>query len=241
MLELAKDHQLIFYDQRGSGQSLDTEISPEFMNVNQFVQDLEDLRKDLGLDKFVLLGHSWGGELAMHYAVTYPEAVSALILMSTGPANEADFASFVESFMALIAPIQEKIKPLLDYAEFEKLTETEILQLFQDLFAVYLFDPLKIQELSLSRPEHSAKSGERVRHIIRGQPKEDLFPKLRELHVPSLLIHGEEDVVPLWTAEKISQTIPGAKLVRLKNCVHFPYIEKPEETFAAIREFLNIF
>jgi proline iminopeptidase len=81
MLELAKDHQLIFYDQRGSGKSLETELSPELMNVNQFIQDLEDLRKDLGLNSFVLLGHSWGGELAMHYAVTYPESISALILM----------------------------------------------------------------------------------------------------------------------------------------------------------------
>lgn len=239
MLDLAQDHQIIFYDQRGSGKSLETEISPEFINVNQFVQDLEDLRRDLGLSSFVLLGHSWGGELAMHYAVTYPEAVSALILMSTGPADAAGFSSFRESFMRVVAPIQEKIKALFDYAEFEKLTESEILKLFQELFSVYLDDPLKIWELSLKRTEHSAKSGERVRHLIRSQPQEDLFPRLRELRIPSLILHGEEDVVLIWTAEKISQAIPHAKLIRLRNCGHFPYMEKPEETFMAIREFLK--
>ncbi len=239
MLELTKDHQLIFYDQRGSGQSLDTEISPELMNVNQFVQDLEDLRRELRLSSFVLLGHSWGGELAMYYAVTYPERISGLILMSTGPADDEGYAAFRESVVQKISPIKDKLLALFDLAEFEKLTGPQISELYQNLFSLYLHDPQKIQNLDFSVTEDSAKSGARVRDIIMKSSRQDLFPKLRELCIPTLLIHGEEDVVPLWTAEKISQAIPKAKLVRLRSCGHFPYIEKPEETSSAIREFLN--
>jgi pimeloyl-ACP methyl ester carboxylesterase len=101
-----------------------------------------------------------------------------------------------------------------------------------------LQDPKKIQELNFSAPERSAKSGARVRELIMKSPRQDLFPKLQQLSIPTLLLHGEQDVIPLWTAEKISQAIPKATLVRLTNCGHFPYVEQPEETFAAIREFL---
>ena len=239
MLELAKDHQIIFYDQRGSGQSLKTEISPEFINVNQFVQDLENLRKNLGSRSFSLLGHSWGGELAMHYAVTYPEAISSLILMSTGPADDVGYVAFRESVVQRISPIKDKLQALFDLTEFEKLTGPQISQLYQNLFSLYLHDPQKIQNLDFSVTEASAKSGARVRDIIMKSHRQDLFPKLKMLQIPTLVLHGEQDVIPIWTAEKIIQAIPNAKLVRLKNCGHFPYVEKPEETFAAIREFMK--
>jgi len=58
-----------------------------YINIAQFTQDLEILRQQLQLKKFILLGHSWGGLLAMHYAIQFPSHVSALILLSTVPAD----------------------------------------------------------------------------------------------------------------------------------------------------------
>ena len=79
--QLAANHKLIFYDQRGSGKSLDTPLDEDHINIHQFVEDLEDLRKSLGLNKFVLMGHSWGGLLAMQYAALHQDRLIGLILL----------------------------------------------------------------------------------------------------------------------------------------------------------------
>ena len=68
LLQLASDYELIFYDQRGSGKSLDTKINEKYITLPQFIEDLEALRNYLGFNKFILMGHSWGGFLAMQYA-----------------------------------------------------------------------------------------------------------------------------------------------------------------------------
>lgn len=87
MLELAKNQQVIFYDQLGSGKSSETKMGTNYFTTTQFVKDLEALRRSLGFKKFIIVGHSWGGLLAMNYAIQHPEHVSGLILMSTAPAD----------------------------------------------------------------------------------------------------------------------------------------------------------
>ena len=63
LFQLAAEHRLIFYDQRGSGKSLNTKLDEKHINIDQFVEDLEVLRTSLGLEKFILMGHSWAGYL----------------------------------------------------------------------------------------------------------------------------------------------------------------------------------
>jgi proline iminopeptidase len=73
LYKLAENNLVIFYDQRGSGRSLETKLDEKYINIDQFVEDLETLRISLGFDKFILMGHSWGGLLAMKYAVEHQE------------------------------------------------------------------------------------------------------------------------------------------------------------------------
>ena len=91
---LSKKYQLITYDQRGSGKSLNTELNDKAINTSVFVEDLESLRKKLGLEKFILMGHSWGGRLAMDYAIRHPEHVESLILIGSAPASKKEFELF---------------------------------------------------------------------------------------------------------------------------------------------------
>lgn len=68
MLEITKDHQVTFYDQRGSGKPLNEKVDRQLVTIEQLVEELETLRTKLGYQKFVLLGHSWAGLLVLHYA-----------------------------------------------------------------------------------------------------------------------------------------------------------------------------
>ena len=120
--EIYEENEIIFYDQRGSGKSLDTPINEQLITTEQFIKDLDDLRKGLNINnKVVLLGHSWGGVLAMNYAITYPEYVSALILMSTAPADYKGQLAFTNEFTQKSKNIINEVSPLYNSKEIAKL------------------------------------------------------------------------------------------------------------------------
>lgn len=243
MLELAKDHELIFYDQRGSGNSLQTKIDTQHINLEQFTKDLETLRLALGLKKFILLGHSWGGLLAMDYATKYPDTLSALILITSAPADYAGQQAFVQSYQTRTMPIKDKITALSQYAALEKLEAQQINDTYRTLFSVYFYDPKKAEQLTLNMSKASALSGFKVMNVMAQtswlQPKTNLFPALKNLKVPTLVIAGQEDIVPVKTATAIQAAIPHAKISYLEHCGHFPYIEQPALLWKTIRTFLQ--
>ncbi len=243
MLTLAKDHEVIFYDQRGSGKSLDTNMSPTYLNTVQFVKDLEALRIQLGLNKVVLLGHSWGGFLAMNYAIAHPDHVSALILMNTGPADYKGQQAFAVEFSKRTQPIKNEISALGNPSAFEQSSSANITKMYKVLFSVYFYNPKDESELSLNMTEKSEKSGFKVLEVMNEtswmKPEINLYPQLEKLNVPTLIVHGKEDIIPLWTAEKIKAAIPGAQMITLEECGHFSYIEKPDQVFSRIDLFLN--
>ena len=68
-------------------------------------------------------------------------------------------------------------------------------------------------------------------------PDWDLFPALRALDVPTLVLHGEHDFVPVELAARIAEAVPGARLSVLPGCGHFTYLEAPEAVFEEISRF----
>ncbi len=242
MLELAKENKITFYDQRGSGKSLVSELNTKMINVGQFVEDLEDLRKHLGYDRFTLIGHSWGGRLAMEYAIRHPESLSKLILLNPTPATYNGQAAFAYEVTKRVHPFKNKIKPLFEYKEFTKLSTTEISSLYRRFFSAYCHQHNDSDKLSLTFDKHSAASGLKVMEIMSQsswlQKDFDLTPQLSKLEVPTLILHGATDPIPVWTAEEIKNAILNANLVVLKNCGHFPYVEQPTQFFNEIRKFL---
>lgn len=243
LLELAKDYELIFYDQRGSGKSLEVKVDADYLSMEQLSKDLDDLRKALGLKRFILLGHSWGSLLAMDYAIRrYADGVvSHLILLNPVSANYQGYLLFRQEWMRKAHPVENGLKALLCYEDFEKLNDLEIEQLYRTLFSLYFYDVKNLGCLNLKTNRASALSGFQVREIIEVlvRPHVDLFAGLRALKVPTLIIHGNQDIVPLSTVIEIKEAIPNAWLVCLDQCGHFPYIEKPDVMFASIRGFLG--
>ncbi len=98
MEELAKTHQVIFYDQRGCGQS-EGSVNKDTISLAHFIDDIEAIRKHFAIKKITLVGHSWGGHLAMNYAVSHPEMVDKLVLINSTPATSSGFALFIKEWM----------------------------------------------------------------------------------------------------------------------------------------------
>ncbi len=87
---LSDSFRLIYYDQRGRGRSAGN-VRPEEVSIQSDVEDLECLREYFRLESVAVLGHSWGGVLALEYALRHPDRVSHLILMNTAPASHDDY------------------------------------------------------------------------------------------------------------------------------------------------------
>ena len=242
MLELAKDHEVIFYDQRGSGRSLEASLDPRYISSDQFAKDLETLRLELDLKKVALIGHSWGGFLSMSYAIKYPANVSSLILVGSAPADYQGQKAFADEFNKRTQSIKHKIDPLFNDKTLSALSTKEINQAYRDLFSVYFHNPSDVQQLTLDMDKNSAIGGFNVLSLMLKTtyftPDCNLIPALSKLNIPALIIHGNQDIVPVDTAKTIQKAIQGSKVVHLNDCGHFPYIEKPNEFFSSVRSFL---
>ncbi len=239
MEALAANHTLIAYDQRGSGKSTPYNPDKALINIKQFVSDLEALRLYLKQDKLTLLGHSWGTFLAIHYAITYPQHTEKLILMSPQPMCHQGMSAFEKNFQAKLKPLQDQLSSL----ETQKLSANDkISKIYRILSSAFCYDIRKANALTLTYDSVADQSGKTVASHMEKElfsNKWDYHNILSKIKVATLVIHGKQDPIPLWVADKICRHIPHAKQLTIDKCGHFPYIEQPKIFFESIHQFLN--
>ena len=244
---LSDKFHLIYYDQRGRGRSTD-HVKPEDVTLESEMADLDQVREHFRLDKVVLLGHSWGTVLALEYALRHPERVSRLVLMDPAPASAADINRFrkerVEKWPALV----ELRKAIADTTAYKEADPDAVVAYYRVHFKPALARSEYYEKLILRMQARFIEEGKEG--ILKSRAVEDrlvnetwaspngydLHPKLRGLNIPALVITGDHDFFP-FAAEHIAQAIPGARLVTLKDCGHFPYLECP----APLRETIDAF
>lgn len=243
---LAESFQLIYYDQRGRGRSGDG-VRPEDVGIESEMADLEELRKFLHLETVAVLGHSWGGLLAMEYAIRHPQRLSRLILMNTAPASHGDLVSFRETRRRAVAGDLEEMAALAatdGYRSGDLETDAAYYRIH---FRSTLRHPDQLEKVVQRLRSHLTPEGIRRARAIEDRLYEqtwnsseyDLLPKLGRLSIPALVIHGEHDFIPVPCAEHIARAIPDARLILLKDCGHFSYLERPVEVQTALTEFLE--
>ena len=238
--QLAETHRVIFYDQRGGGRSTG-EITSETMTVERFVKDIEAIRNAMGLERFCILGHSWGGFIAMQYAIAHPEAVEKLILSNSIPATSKETLLFAQEARRRFTPFAEEMSRVENSPAFLQGDPQAREKQLRLLFSVFVHATRDVELLSLRMTPTASQNYSKINPIFtKGtllQPY-DLTEKLKELKIPTLIIHGEADPIPLSSAEQIHQAIPNSQLVLIKACGHFPYVEQPQSFFNTLNEFL---
>ena len=237
--ELADYYNIIFYDQRVTGNSTGSADSLT-VSVGNFVDDLEALRSGLGLGKITLLGHSWGARLSMEYAIKYPANVRRLLLLS--PAGSMDYLD--EYFQAIQARTDNKTRAKLkkiEESEGFKEKEPKALEEYYRLSTrAFFYDTSKCSQLDFTLSERTAKNqgivaGLLMKEIMSG----NIFSGLRNINCPTLILHGEADPLPIQVPQQVHENILNSKMVVLKKAGHFMFVESPQEAFDAIRKFLS--
>lgn len=243
---LADSFRLIYYDQRGRGRSA-ANVQSEDVTLQSDVDDLDSLRAHLQLDVVALLGHSWGGLLAMEYALRHSDRVSHLILMNSAPASRDDHLLMRQERLKTAASDMEELKRRAASAGYREGDPDAVAEYYR----VHFRSALKRREhherlLQSLRASFTREGILKARAIEERLMDEtwrvsgyDLLPELRRLEIPTLVLHGEVDFVPLVCAAHIAGSIPGARLVLLENCGHFTYLECPDEVHREVVDFFR--
>jgi proline iminopeptidase len=246
MDRLSDSFRLVYYDQRGRGKSV-ANVHPEDVSIASEIEDLESLRKNFQLASVALLGHSWGGLLAMEYAIRHPDRVSHLILMNTGPASHDDYMLFRRERRRTAAGDVEKLIALSSTASYQQGDLETDAEYYRIHFRATLRQPEHLERVVRSLRLSFTKEGilkaraieDRLMNETWLSSDYDLLPRLKQLGIPTLVLHGDHDLIPVECAAQVAQAIPGARFVLLKETGHFSYLERPDEVHKEIDDFLD--
>ena len=237
MLALGAEHALLFYDQRGGGQSKGD--SRELVTWHDHVADLALVARELAAEPLTLVGYSWGGLLAMLYAIEAATDASLpapvrLVLIDPAPVTRQLRRQFEEEF----ARRQQgdaigRLRAALGASGLRERDPAAYRQrAFEVSLAGYFARPERAHDLTPFRV-----MGRVQESVWESLGDYDIVDALGTVRCPALVVHGREDPIPLASSEAAAQAL-GARLVVLEACGHVPYVEQPQGLFAAIGNFL---
>ena len=226
---LSLNYRCIVLDQRGTGKSILPKVDSISLTMQNYIRDLEVLREELKLDKITLIGHSWGGMLAMEYAAKYPEKLERLILLGPGgPTNKFFLYLFDNINMRLY---DEDIKETR-YLDSLKLST------YSGIWPGYFFDRTRAL---------NSKTVIDFEALI-GQPGVDSFTitnyftiqndrvnLLRNYNGIVHIIQGRQDPIGESTVYEIKDLLPQSQIHFIEKCGHFPWLENENQ----VSEFYN--
>ena len=229
---LALGRELIYYDQRGGGRSPVSRETP--VGWREQVADLEELRRIWGLDQLVLAGYSWGGLLALLYAMEHPERVSRLALVSPAPAWREARDEFERRFgQRNLAPgLQQQRAELRESGLRERDPAQYAQRLFELSVSAYFHNPERARDLTPFRV-----TGRTQQEVWNSLGDFDLRPALSRLTVPAIVLHGESDPIPIRSSRDVAELL-GAEFIALPECGHVPYVEAFDDFVRALHGFL---
>ncbi len=232
----------IFYDQFGCGNSSRTDES--LWNVETFVDEVGAVRDALGLDRTHIFGSSWGGMLAMEYALTKPRGLASLVLSS----SPASIPVWAEETNRLRAELPDDVRSTLDEHEAAGTTgspEYEAAQLDFYRRHVCRLDPwpdgvLRTFAQMEENPGVYLYMQGPNEFVITGTFKDwDITGRLGEIDVPTLVTSGRHDECTPRQAEIVNRGIPGSEWVVFEDSSHMQFAEEPELYLETLDEFLT--
>jgi len=233
-------YRLIYYDQLGCGRSELARDIREY-SIDRDVEDLEELRRNLSLESFHLIGSSYGGLLAIAYALAHPSPLRTLISAS----GLADVPLTSREMQRLKRELPPPLPEVLDrYEAKAEYQHPEYLAAVMEFYRRHLCRlPEWPKEVSytldhLSIPKYGTMNGPNEFTITGTIRDYNATPRLHEIEVPTLVTTGRYDEVTPVVAESIHREIRGSKLVRFEESSHTAFWEERPRYMETVRAFL---
>ncbi len=236
---LAADHQLVFYDQRLSGRS-DGTVDSASVTLENFVEDIEALRKGLGLGKIDLLAHSWGGLLAMEYALAHPSSLRSLVLVSPMPPSSALWQEQQRLAAAALEPGDTAgMGALRASSAYRAGDPAAIERMLQLSFRSELARPALADSLRFHIERDYRERSREFGLLVPDLSTYDLTGRLPELRVRTLVAFGAAETGARREADTLRSLLPRAEIEVIPGAGHFSFLERPEMFRGIVRRFLR--
>lgn len=245
-------HFVIYYDQRGGGRS-ELPADTTRLYAPRHIQDLEDLRKHFKLERVTLVAHSYGPLLAGSYAVAHPNRVKSLLFFGPVPPHKGEYSQrYGRNFNARVDSAMRRAmtaanRQQLDSTVSDSVARAACREYWRIAMRPRLGEPDKswpmmkadFCETDLRGIRYGSRFGTRVTTNSYGDW--DLRPALAKMRIPILVIHGEEETIPMDLVEEWVTSSPKgvATLMKVPRVAHFPYVERPDIVWPAVENFLK--
>ena len=228
---MCRDFRVLALDQRGRG---DSEWAKDGdYTTNAYVADLDGFIRELGLESFILVGHSMGGRNSLAFAGRYPEKLQRLVIVDIGPDRDP---RGIERIRREIVELPEEFDSFEAVVEYMKGDGHRVAE------AV-----LRRRLQYMTRALPNGKVGWRYDLAIReerrrgsGAPDGELWPVLGNITCPTLIVRGaESDLLSREVAQRMVETMPDAKLVEIPRAGHMVFEDNPDDFLEALQGFLG--
>ena len=236
---LGDDARLLLVDERGQGRS--DRVDPATLTLERFAADVEELAQALQLERYVVLGHSFGAFIALQHAVDFPGRPTGTIVSSGIPSER--FLAHVEENLAAFEPVELREQVTESWArEPRAKTQQDVRALLSDQLPFHFADPRdpRIEEFRAGLGD-AVYSPEVLAHVAaNGYGGIEVESRLGDVTHPLLVLAGRHDrTCSVAAATAISAGVPGSRLVVFEDSSHMTYVEENAAYVDAVRGFLS--
>ena len=229
------------YDQRGCGRS--SGAGP--YTLARYVSDLEALRRHWRLDRFIVAGHSWGAELALHYALEHPNRVAGLIHVSGSGIDPVFRAEYRAQRARRLGPDGERERKALEEAWLSTGTLEAERRYCEVQWSTDFADATTARERARGLFVENFRVSRRINKELTADASlvtlhTSMMMKVRSLNVPALVIHGSKDLRPSSAAAQVAGLLPRGQLTVIPDAAHYLWLETPELLRKVLREYLQV-
>ena len=228
---LCEDYHVLAMDQRGRGDS-DWAKDGDY-TTGAYVADLTGFCQALGLEKFILVGHSMGGRNSLAFGGENPQMLEKLVVVDVGPTLDPRGSQRISQEIQNVPEEFDSFEAVLEY------------QNRQNRFASEAVMRRRVRYSTKELP--NGKTGWKYDLLIREQrrngtvpPSEDLWPSLPNIQCPTLILRGaESDILSPEVAQQMLTTLPNCKMVEIQQAGHMVFEDQPTDFIAALKGFLG--
>src|SRR5438105_12756426 len=221
--ELGKKYRCIMWEQRGTGRSKLPRYDSSTINLNAYMEDIEALRKQMHVEKFIVVGNSWGMMLGLAYAGTHPNGVRAVVTIGSGPITFEYLGVFSDNQFARLGACELEVRDFWkdparesadsDRAAFERLRAATVAYFYDRKKALLMAAELDPKDYNFHVP----------RAFLSAEGKYDFRPKLKTITAPVLLLQGRQDIAGEANIVEAHSLIKNSTLAFIDKCGHMPW------------------
>jgi len=234
---LSEDNRTIIYDQSGTGGSRILSNKDKDYTIDLMVEDIEVLRKHLGYENWIVLGHSFGGMLAYAYAAKYPERVRAMIQSHSG-GMDLRLRDYPDLRDRLSRSQRDELNQLVIKISFgDTLWETRY-QRAKLMASAYLNDSTRASEVAERLMTTNRTINSQVwanMNLINF----DVSEEMKNFKKPVLILNGVDEIIHKDIAIYADSVLPDSRLILMEDCGHYGWLERPEIYLKEVKEFLK--